>query len=51
VAAVGALKTHAPLQTRLGIATGLVVVGDLIGSARSSAKKLDRMRFIAPRCQ
>ena len=32
VAAVGALKTHAPLQTRVGIATGLVVVGDLIGS-------------------
>ena len=34
VAAVGALKTHAPLQTRVGIATGLVVVGDLIGSRR-----------------
>ena len=31
VAAVGALKTHAPLKTRVGIATGLVVVGDLIG--------------------
>src|SRR5262249_39081093 len=30
VAAVGALKTHAPLQTRIGVATGLVVVGDLI---------------------
>ena len=30
--AVTALKTHAPLQTRVGIATGLVVVGDLIGS-------------------
>ena len=28
VAAVGALKTHVPLQTRVGIATGLVVVGD-----------------------
>jgi class 3 adenylate cyclase len=27
VAAVGALKTQAPLQTRVGIATGLVVVG------------------------
>ena len=36
VAAVGALKTHAPLQTRVGIATGLVVVGDLIGSRRFS---------------
>src|ERR1700757_100610 len=32
VAAVAELKTHAPLQTRVGIATGLVVVGDLIGS-------------------
>ena len=28
VAAVGGLKTHAALQTRVGIATGLVVVGD-----------------------
>ena len=32
VAAVGRLKTHALLQTRVGLATGLVVVGDLIGS-------------------
>jgi class 3 adenylate cyclase len=35
VAAVGGLKTHASLQTRVGIATGLVVVGDLIGSGAS----------------
>ena len=35
VAAVGALKAHAALQTRVGIATGLVVVGDLIGSGAS----------------
>jgi class 3 adenylate cyclase len=28
VASVGGLNTHAPLQTRVGIATGLVVVGD-----------------------
>src|SRR5262249_474701 len=34
-AAVGARKTHAPLQTRVGIATGLVVVADLIGSGGS----------------
>ena len=27
-----ALKTRAPLQTRVGIATGMVVVRDLIGS-------------------
>ena len=32
VQAVGGLKSGAPLQTRVGIATGLVVVGDLIGS-------------------
>jgi class 3 adenylate cyclase len=31
VQAVGGLKSSAPLQTRVGIATGLVVVGDLIG--------------------
>jgi class 3 adenylate cyclase len=30
--AVAGLKSSAPLQTRVGIATGLVVVGDLIGS-------------------
>jgi class 3 adenylate cyclase/predicted ATPase len=35
VATVTALKTHAALQTRVGIATGLVVVGDLIGSGAS----------------
>jgi class 3 adenylate cyclase/predicted ATPase len=29
VAAVADLKTHAPLQTRVGIATGLVVVGEM----------------------
>jgi class 3 adenylate cyclase len=32
IQAVAALKSSAPLQTRVGIATGLVVVGDLIGS-------------------
>jgi class 3 adenylate cyclase len=31
-ASVGRLKSQPPLQTRVGIATGLVVVGDLIGS-------------------
>jgi class 3 adenylate cyclase/tetratricopeptide (TPR) repeat protein len=35
MAAVDDLKTHATLQTRVGIATGLVVVGDLIGSGAS----------------
>src|SRR4029077_16688266 len=32
IAAVIALKTRASLQTRVGIATGLVVVGDLVGT-------------------
>ncbi len=31
VAAVRDLKTHATLQTRVGIATGMVVAGDLVG--------------------
>jgi class 3 adenylate cyclase len=40
VGAVGGLKTHAPLQTRVGIATGLVVVGDLIGSGASQEQAI-----------
>ena len=32
ISAVSALNTNNPLQTRVGIATGVVVVGDLIGS-------------------
>jgi class 3 adenylate cyclase len=40
VAAVSDLKTHAPLQTRVGIATGLVVVGDLIGSGASQEQTI-----------
>ena len=35
VPAISGLKTDAALQTRVGIATGLVVVGDLIGSGAS----------------
>ena len=38
VAAVGVLKTHAALQTRVGIATGLVVVGDLVGSGEAQER-------------
>ena len=34
IAAVGELKTRASLQTRVGIATGLVVVGDLMDSGK-----------------
>src|ERR1700726_177385 len=40
VAGVGALKSHALLQTRVGIATGLVVVGDLIGSGASQEQAI-----------
>jgi class 3 adenylate cyclase len=40
VMAVGGLKTHLPLQTRVGIATGLVVVGDLIGSGASQEQAI-----------
>ena len=40
VVAVSDLKTHSPLQTRVGIATGLVVVGDLIGSGSSQEQAI-----------
>ena len=38
ITAVTALKTRAFLQTRVGMATGLVVVGDLIGSGASQER-------------
>jgi class 3 adenylate cyclase len=38
IAAVAALETRAPLQTRVGIATGMVVVGDLIGSGEAQER-------------
>ena len=40
VAGVGDLKTHAALQTRVGIATGMVVVGDLIGWGASQQQSI-----------
>src|SRR6476619_3071088 len=40
IAAVTGLKTRAVLQTRVGIATGLVVVGDLIGSGASQEQAI-----------
>jgi len=40
VSAVSDLKTHAALQTRVGIATGLVVVGDLIGAGASQEQAI-----------
>ena len=38
IRAVAALKTHAQLQTRVGIATGMVVVGDLVGSGEAQER-------------
>ena len=35
ITAVSSLKPNAPLQSRVGIATGLVVVGDLIGTGEA----------------
>jgi class 3 adenylate cyclase len=49
VAAVGVLKTHAALQTRVGIATGEVVVGDLIGSGEAQERGIVARRRTLPR--
>jgi class 3 adenylate cyclase/predicted ATPase len=38
IAAVSVIKSQTPLQTRVGIATGLVVVGDLIGSGEAAER-------------
>ena len=38
IAALTGLKTRASLQTRVGIATGLVIVGDLIGSGEAQER-------------
>ena len=35
---VSGLKSKAPLQTRVGIATGLVVVGDLVGTGEAQER-------------
>jgi class 3 adenylate cyclase/tetratricopeptide (TPR) repeat protein len=40
IGAVSAIKSNTPLQTRVGIATGLVVVGDLIGSGASQEQAI-----------
>src|SRR5436189_3659664 len=40
IAAVVGLKAHASLQTRVGIATGLVVVGDLIGTGSAQEQSV-----------
>ncbi len=51
VAAVSNLKTHATLQTRVGIATGLVVVGDLIGSGSAQEQAVGKTPNLAARLQ
>jgi class 3 adenylate cyclase len=38
VAAISAVKSSVHLQTRIGIATGLVVVGDLVGSGEAQER-------------
>ncbi len=38
IGAVSSLKHDAPLQTRVGIATGLVVVGDIVGSGEAQER-------------
>ena len=48
IQAVGGLKSSAPLQTRVGIATGLVVVGDLIGSGDAQEQALSGRRRTSP---
>jgi class 3 adenylate cyclase len=40
IGVVAGLKTRVSLQTRVGIATGLVVVGDLIGSGESQERSI-----------
>jgi class 3 adenylate cyclase len=38
VEAVGKLRVQEPLQVRIGVATGLVVVGDLVGSGEAQER-------------
>jgi class 3 adenylate cyclase len=38
IQAVGGLKSVTPLQTRVGVATGMVAVGDLIGSGEAQER-------------
>jgi hypothetical protein len=40
IQAVGGLKSSASLQTPVGVATGLVVVGDLIGAGEAARQSL-----------
>ena len=40
ISAVGTIPSAAPLETRVGIATGLVVVGDLIGTGDTQERNM-----------
>ena len=40
IGAVSVIRSNTPMQTRVGIATGLVVVGDLIGSGASQEQAI-----------
>jgi class 3 adenylate cyclase len=51
VTEVNALKTRAPLQTRVGIATGLVVVGDLDRARRRSEASSARRQTLRHDCK
>ena len=48
---VGGLKSSAPLQTRVGIATGLVIVGDLIGSGEAQERGIVGVRTLRHACK
>ena len=48
IQAVGGLKSHTPLQTRVGIASGLVVVGELIGSGEAQGRRDEARELLAP---
>jgi class 3 adenylate cyclase/tetratricopeptide (TPR) repeat protein len=51
ITAVAALKTSALLRTRVGIATGLVVVGDLLGAADAQHGIIGETPNLAARLQ
>jgi class 3 adenylate cyclase/predicted ATPase len=48
---LGGLKTRASLQTRVGIATGLVVVGDLMDSGNATERGIGETLNLAERLQ